>query len=36
MWRDRSPDDEGYMNLIEFFKEHPRVAIAFSGGVDST
>ena len=24
------------MNLIEFFKEHPRVAIAFSGGVDST
>lgn len=24
------------MNLIEFFHEHPKVAIAFSGGVDSS
>lgn len=23
------------MNLHEFFTDHPRVAIAFSGGVDS-
>ena len=24
------------MKLTEFFKEHPKVAVAFSGGVDSS
>ena len=35
LWYDNRNEGGGKMTLTQFFEEHPKAAIAFSGGVDS-